>query len=79
MVSIVQELVESFVRFHVISLELAQKFTRLDLIIGIMVDCKYKIQKKYLVIIKILLDKKTYMKSSYTHVAAHLLKAVTLH
>ena len=79
MVSIVQELAVSFVRFQVISLELAQKFTRLDLIIGTMVERKYTIQKKYLVIIKILLDKKTYMKLSYTHFAAHLLKAVTLH
>ena len=59
MVSIAQELAVSFVRFQVISLELAQKFTRLDLIIGTMVECRYTIQKKYLVIIKILLDKKT--------------------
>ena len=78
MVSIVQELAVSFVLFQAISLELAQKFTRLDLIIGTMVERKYTIQRKYLVIIKILLDKKTYMKLSYTHFAAPLLKAVTL-
>ena len=58
MVSIVQELAVSFVRFQVTSLELAQKFTRLDLIIGTMVERKYTIQKKYLVIIKIFVIRK---------------------
>ena len=59
MVSIVQELAVSFVRFQAISLELAQKFTRLDLIIGTMVERKYTIQKECLVIINILSYKKT--------------------
>ena len=59
MVSIVQELAVSFVLFQAISLESAQKFTRLDLIIGKMVERKYTIQKEYKVIIKILLNKKT--------------------
>ena len=59
MVSIAQELAVSFVRFRAISLELAQKFTRLDLIIGTMVERKYTIQKECLVVINILLYKKT--------------------